>query len=86
MNIAKRIKTFESLYHPLTHDIESVNDLKKIGLTITEYYHAIDILKELSGIKGNLAAETIMEKVANLFRKHGFTVKEKGIGWSISFE
>lgn len=86
MKTTDKIKMFESLYHPLTHDIESDKDLKRYGLTLTEYNHALDIILEFSPIKGNLSAQTIMQNVANLFKKYGFTVKEKGIGWIISFE
>lgn len=86
MSIAKRITMFEKLYHPLTHDVETYLDIKRFGLTLVEYNESIDILKALSGIKGNQASETIMQNVADLFRKYGFMVKEKGIGWIISFE
>jgi hypothetical protein len=74
----------EKAYKTLYKDITDRETLRRSGLTLAELREAQDITREL--ITGETtASETISEAVSDLFRKFGFMVKEKGIGWRISF-
>lgn len=56
-------------------------NLNKHKLTQAEANAAYSILVE---IRTGSSMETIMEGVKNFFERYKFTVKEKGIGWTIS--
>lgn len=85
MKTSDKIKMFTTLHHNLINDVEDYGDIKRLGLTMADYNISLDVLRDLSGIK-NAKSETISQNVADLFRRRGFMVKEKGIGWQISFE
>ena len=66
----------------LLRDIEDCNDLKKYGFTLADYDCAFDVMKRLG--KPGSSCETLYQNVAIFFKKCGFSVKEKGIGFLIS--
>lgn len=82
MNKSKKIKTFTAAYSKYI-DIQDDRDLRKNHITLCEYHVIFDILKELSDITEK-KAETISEGVANWFKRNGFAVAERGVGFSIS--
>lgn len=56
-------------------------NLNKHKLTQAEANAAYSILVE---IRTGSTMETIMEGVKNFFQRYNFSIKEKGIGWTIS--
>ena len=56
---------------------------KPVGLTLCEIHLLYEIGFEVACGR---EVETITQNAADICRKCGFTVKEKGIGWVISFD
>ena len=52
-------------------------DLRKEDLSLTDYQECKRLMP-LLGAPGNVA-DTIYDKAAGFFKKHGYTVKERGI-------
>lgn len=64
--------------------ISCENALRKNKITFAEYNAIIDILFELWKDTSS-KCETIMSGVSEFFKNEDFNVKEKGVGWVISF-
>ena len=74
MNEKKRKKALNVLL-----DMESAKDLKKAGLTLSDYREALRCA-------GENATVTCYEAVAKWYKRQGFEVTEQGadgIGWDI---
>ena len=69
-------------YEVLHCTIDHADDLKRYGLTVSDYYAALDIMDHLR--KPGSHTETIISAVADFFPGFGFTVIPKGIGYEIS--
>lgn len=78
MNEQKRKKALNVLL-----DMESAKDLKKAGLTLSDYREAQDCLQEYARNNGEDGTATISEAVAKWYAKQGFDVQPEGIGWTI---
>lgn len=61
--------------------IDNINDLKRNKLTLAEYN---DLCSAFNDLVERQEAETISERVAKWYKKQGFDVTEKGIGYKIS--
>ncbi len=68
-------------YHDLV-DLYDDADLRREGLSLTDYWE-IRRLMPLLGEPGKVA-DTIYDKAAGYFKKHGYTVTEEGIGFNIT--
>lgn len=74
MNEEKAMKAYKALL-----DMESVKDLKKAGLTLSDYREALRCA-------GENATATCYKAVAMWYKRQGFEVTEQGkdgIGWTI---
>ena len=70
-------KAFSELYNMLDDA-----DLRKAGLSLSDYREC-ERLMPLLGAPGN-SAETICEKAAGVFKKHGYTITDTTIGFKIT--
>lgn len=70
-------RTFEKL-----HYMQDDNDLRREGLTLSDYRAALDIMPSL-GAPGSTAT-TIYKNVADFFTRYGYNVQPAGIGYKIS--
>ncbi len=70
-------RTFSALYNILDDA-----DLSKAGLSLSDYRECRRLMP-LLGAPGS-RAETIIEKAADFFKEHGYTVVSCGIGFAIS--
>ena len=79
-----RIKLVTAAYTAI-QDIETEKDLKKQKLTLAEYHAIAENLKALGNCKADDRTETIYKGIAEFFARYGFTVKERGICYQITF-
>lgn len=77
MNEDKAMKAYKAL-----RDMASAADLKRNKLTLTEYREACDLIQEYARNDGE-GTSTIMQGVADWYKRHGFTVTPEGIGYRI---
>lgn len=70
-------RTFEKL-----HYMQDDDELRREGLTLSDYNAALDIFSEVS--KPGTSATTIILHVAEFFRRYGYAVQPAGIGYKIS--
>ncbi len=63
--------------------IEDEADLRKNGLSLSDYYIVGDCLKELSDIEDK-SFVTFIESVARWFESNGFTVNKQVVNYEIS--
>ena len=78
MNEQKAMKAYKAL-----RAMKSAKDLKKAGLTLSDYRAAQDCLQEYARNNGEGGTATISEAVAKWYAKQGFDVQPEGIGWRI---
>jgi hypothetical protein len=71
-------RAYETLHCTIYHS----DDLKRYGLTLSDYYASLDIMNDLR--KPGSHTDTFISAVAEFFRSFGFTVIPKGIGYEIS--
>ena len=81
MTTAKKITTISRTYSDL-RNIESAQDLRHAGLSLSDYHAAIAIFPEVS--RPGTSASTIIQNVATFFKDHGYTVTAGTIGFNIS--
>ena len=79
--LVNKLNTITRTYSDLI-EIYDDADLKKSGLTLSDYQECKRLMPML-GKPGDVA-ETIYEKAADFFLKHGYNVEKEGIGFSIS--
>ncbi len=75
-NFTDKCNVITRTYHDLV-DIYDDADLRKAGLSYTDYQECKRLMP-LLGAPGNVA-DTIYDKAAGFFKKHGYIVKERGI-------
>ena len=71
MNEGKAMKAYKAL-----RAMESAKDLKKAGLTLSDYREALRCA-------GENATVTTYKAVAMWYKKQGFDVQPEGVGWRI---
>lgn len=76
-----RNKTLDIAYK-LLNDCDTAKKMKALGLPTLALLD--DAWNTLRDINSNGKSTTICLEVAQFFKKHGFKVTEKGIGWEIS--
>ena len=79
--IADKLKIITRAWSDLYNMLDDA-DLKKAGLSLSDYSECKRLIA-LLGAPGN-KAETVIEKAAGYFEKHGYTVTESGIGYQIT--
>lgn len=85
MITAQKMHKVTDVYFILSH-IDDKKSLEKAGFdTLAEFNDVWESMKNMGKIK-NAESETIMKSTADFFKNHGFAVREKGIGYCISFE
>lgn len=67
------------------NEIESVNDLNRERLTLTEYHAIAENIRAFGSCRPDAKTETIYSGIADFFRRHDFTVKYNGVCYTISF-
>ena len=81
-SVVRSMRTIAGTYHVL-RDIQYEQELRKEDLTVADYEECKRLMS-LLGAPGN-KAETIYEKAAAFFKRHGFNVMENGgIGYQIT--
>ena len=80
--MVKNNRLFQKILHDFKN-IENEKDLKKRGLSLSDYNYIYDILSILCDLKSS--AQTINKNAADYFKKYGFNVVNTGIGFLISF-
>ena len=81
MNEERAMKAYKAL-----RSMESAEDLKKAGFTLSDYHEALDRLQEYARNNGEDGTATVCEAVAKWYKMQGFEVTkqgEYGIGWDI---
>lgn len=76
MSVASKCSKISRTYSDLVGIYDDA-DLKKEGLSLTDYQECKRLMA-LLGAPGNVA-DTIYDKAAGFFKKHGYTVTQKGI-------
>ena len=79
--VADKLRNITNAFSGLYNILDDA-DLRKAGLSLYDYRECERLMKML-GAPGN-SADTICEKAAGYFKKHGFTITEKGIGYTIT--
>jgi hypothetical protein len=80
----ERIKLVTTAYTAI-QEIETEKDLRKQKLTLTEYHAIAENLRAFGNCKPDDRTETIYKGIAEFFTRYGFTVKQHGIGFQITF-
>lgn len=86
-----RDKTKAERMHKVTrafsalNEIETVNDLNRERLTLTEYHAISENIRAFGSCRPDAKTETIYSGIADFFSRYGFTVKHSGISYTISF-
>ena len=75
-----RNKTLDIAYK-LLNDCDTVKKMKALGLPTLALLN--DAWSSLRDVNMSGKSTTICLEVAQFFKKHGFKVTEKGIGWEI---
>lgn len=75
-----RNKTLDIAYK-LLNDCDTVKKMKALGLPTLALLN--DAWSSLRDVELRKQSTTICLEVAQFFKKHGFKVTEKGIGWEI---
>lgn len=83
-NKAERMHKVTRAFSAL-NEIETVNDLDRERLTLTEYHAIAENIRAFGTCRPDAKTETIYAGIADFFRRHDFTVKRSGIGYTISF-
>ena len=81
MSFTDKVNTITRSYSDLVA-IDDDKALRKADLTLTDYEECKRLMPNLG--KPGDKAETIYEKAAGFFKRHGYIVEPKGIGYSIS--
>ncbi len=79
--MTKRAKKLAGIYKVLFDEIEHSDDLRKYGLSLSDYEEARSCFNIVSNI---YKTETIYSEVAKFYKKFGFDIKQKGIGFEIT--
>ena len=81
MTNADKMRTISATYHKL-NDADSIDDLRKLKLTLAEFDICRAIFPEVSKIGG--VAKTSCTEVANFFKRNGYSVELKGVNYTIT--
>ena len=81
MRFSEKVKAITTTYSDL-RNIENEKDLHDAGLTLAGYHAAIDIFNDVS--RPNTQTTTIMQDVAEYFKKHGYNVTRRTIDYLIA--
>ena len=77
----KPTKAITTAYSKLL-EIETANDLKREGLTLSDYRAAVDIMQQLR--TPGSSANTFIFSVAEFFKRCGYTVTAGAVNYKIT--
>ena len=78
---ADKMRIISATYHKL-NDTDSIDDLRKLKLTLAEFDVCREIFPEISKIGG--VAKTCLTGVADFFKNNGYSVELKNINYIIT--
>lgn len=81
VSLADKMRIISATYHKL-NDADSIDDLRKLKLTLAEFDICRVIFPEVSKIGG--VAKTCSTEVANFFKRNGYSVELKDVNYIIT--